>query len=713
LWANPGISIPAEEIAENQREMWQPLKGRHLMPGYQSMGSGFSALGARAPSIKPRPISADSLWERVVRSLSIVLLAAGAAQASAGASLPVFFVANRGQAPRAVRYMAQGSGLTAYFLSREILLRTQGMPVHMRFEGAGAARVEGVDPLPGRANFLTGGARQWHRDIPMFGAVRYRDLYPGIDMVYGGSGLRLKSEFVVAPGADPARIRVRYAGAGPPTVQPDGSIAIPMGAARLVEGAPYIYQQRNGAPAAVEGRYTLYADGSVGFVLGAYDRSRPLIIDPVLSFSTLVGGSSGFTAATAIAVDAAGAAYIAGYTDSYTLPAGNPAQNFNAGGTDAFVAKLNPSGNGLAYCTYLGGSGDDRAYAIAVDSTGAAYVAGTTTSPNFPTRNAEQSHLAGARNAFVFKLNPAGDLPVFSTYLGGNGSDTANGIAIDASGNSYVVGDTTSMNFPAGAFQTSYHGSQDAFVSKLSSDGGHLLFSTYLGGAGTDHGAAVAVGSTGDVYVAGSTWSFDFPVANAFQRSIGGLCDAFVAHLSSNGNTLLFSTYLGGSGGSVAYPETAQGIALDAAGDAYVVGVTSSADFPLRNAIQPALLGFTDAFVAKLNSSGSLMYSTYMGGSGVEVANSVAVDGSGAAYVVGYTYSTDFPVTTGALQVAIGGGCDAFLFKLSPAGDALQYATYFGGSGQDTASGVALDASGNIYLAGWTLSADFPVKPGT
>lgn len=632
----------------------------------------------------------------------------------AGQSLPVFFVANRGQAPRAVRFVAKGSGLTAYFLTREILLHARGAWVHMRFEGANpSVRLEGASPLPGQANFLIGGKRQWHRDVPTFGAVRYRNLYPCIDMVYGRTGFRLKSEFVVAPGADPARIRIRYDGAGALVLQPDGSLTIPMGEQRLSEGTPYIYQERDGVKTTVQGRYALDAAGAVGFALGAYDPAQPLIIDPLMTYATLVG-NSGFNAATAIAVDSAGAAYIAGYTDSDALPTTNPAQNVNTGSVAAFVAKLNPAGNGLEYCTYMGGSDDDRAYGIAVDSTGAAYVTGTTTSPNFPTRNAEQSTLRGSRNAFIFKLNPAGDILVFSTFLGGSGADTANGIAVDASGNSYVVGDTTSMNFPASGFQTSFHGTQDAFAAKLSANGEQLLFSTYLGGSNTDHGGAIAVDSGGTVYVTGSTWSSDFPLENAFQSAIGGPCNAFIARLSANGNTLMFSTYLGGSGCTVAYPETGQGIALDAEGDAYVAGVTSSSNFPLSNAIQPQLLGFTDAFVAKVNSSGGLLFSTYMGGTGVDVGNAIAVDASGSIYVAGYTYSNDFPVTTGAVQTANGGGCDAFLFKLSPTGDTLLYATYLGGSGADTASGVALDSSGNVYLGGWTLSPNFPAaRAGT
>jgi hypothetical protein len=647
----------------------------------------------------------------MLRSLSIILLAGGTV--AAGSTIPPFFIANNGQAPPAVRFMAKGSGLTAYFLRREVLFRVNRASVHMRFEGAASStRLEGASPLPGRASFLTGAAWQWHRDVPLFGAVRYRGLYPGIDMIYGGNGRQLKSEFVVAPGADPGHIRIRYAGAGAVAIGPDGALSIPVGGQFLREDAPCIYQERNGAAVTVEGRYALAGDGSMGFTLGPYDRSRPLIIDPLLSFSMLLGGT-GFSAAMAIAVDSSGAAYIAGYTDSYNLPTVNPEQNFNAGSNNAFVAKLTPSGNGIEYCTYVGGSADDRAYGIAVDSTGAAYVAGTTTSTDFPTSSPEQSSLGGGRDAFVLKLSPAGNTLVFSTYLGGSGSETANGIAVDASFNSYVVGDTTSTNFPATAFQKSYHGSQDVFVTKINPTGSHLVYSTYLGGSGTDHGAAIAVDGGGAAYITGSTYSADFPVANAHQGSIAGGSDAFVARLSANGTTLLFSTYLGGSGGSVSFPETAQGIALDPQGDAYVVGVTGSADFPVLNAVQPQLLGEMDAFVAEFSSSGALLYSTYLGGSGVDVGNAIAVDATGAAYVAGYTFSTDFPVT-GGFQTSLGGGCDAFVAKLAPSGASLLYATYLGGSGSDTATGVALDASTNVYLSGWTYSTNFPVvTPGT
>jgi hypothetical protein len=643
----------------------------------------------------------------MIRLVAIVFFAVCAA--AAGPNVPVFFVANPGQAPGAVRFIAKGSGVTAYFLPREIQLCAHRARMRMQFQGANpSAALEGAGSLPGRANFLIGTVSGWHRDLPTFEAIRYRNLYSGIDMIYSSAGVRLKSEFIVAPGADPRQIRIHYRGAGVPAVQPDGSLSLAAGDWNLTEAAPSIYQESGGNKAKIQGRYVIHHDGSVGFALGHYDPASTLIIDPLMTYSTLVG-TNNFNAATAIAVDSAGAVYIAGYTDSDALPTASPAQNFNLGSVEVFVAKLNPAGNSLEYCTYMGGSDDDRGYGIAVDSSGSAYVTGTTTSPDFPTRNAEQSSLLGSRNAFVFKLNALGDMLEFSTFLGGSGADTAYGIAVDVSGNSYIVGDTTSLNFPASGYQTANRGSQDAFVAKLSSSGGQLLFSTYLGGGGADHGGAIAVDSGRTVYVTGYTWSSNFPTGNPYQRGIAGPCNAYVARLSATGNALLFSTYLGGSGCTMAYPETGQAIAVDAQGNAYVAGVTSSSDFPLLNALQSQLQGFTDVFVAKFNSAGALLFSTYMGGSGVDVGNAIALDSSGAIYVAGYTYSTDFPVTAGALQLTNAGACDAFLFKLSPAGDALLYATYLGGSGADTASGAALDSSGNVYLGGWTLSSNFPV----
>ena len=649
-----------------------------------------------------------------MRNLLIVLLTASAALAASPANhaVPLFFIANRGQAPPEVRFMAQGSGLTAYFSPGEARFRMGKSSVRMQFVDASpSVELQGVEPLPGRANFLTGAEDQWRLDVPLYGAVAYRQLYPGIDMLYGANGRNLKSEFVVAPGADPSRIRVRYPGAGGVCIAEDGALVIVMDGQELREQAPSIYQDRDGSRVPVAGRFRLAAGGAVGFVVGDYDLSQPLIVDPVLSYSTLLGGANS-DAATALAVDSMGAAYLAGFTASYDFPTANPAQNFNAGGNDVFVAKLNPSGNGLVYCTYLGGKGDDRAFGIAVDASGSAYVTGSTASSNFPVRNALQARLAGGKNAFVLKLNPAGNSLVFSTYLGGNASDAANGIALDGNLNVYVVGDTTSLTFPASGMQRGNRGGQDAFVSKLSADGSRLVYSTYLGGASDDHGAAIAVDASGSAYVTGSTYSTDFPVAAAWQGAIAGGQDAFIARLSADGNSLLFGTFLGGSGGSLGYPEAGQGIALDGQGNAYVAGVTSSTNFPLLHPLQVSKRGSSpDAFVAKLTAAGALSYSTYLGGTGVDAANAIAVDAGGSAYVAGQTFSSDLPVIN-SLQASSGGDYDAFWAKLSPTGDSLAVLSYLGGAGPDTATAVALDPTGSLYIAGWTLSPNFPVLNG-
>jgi hypothetical protein len=526
-------------------------------------------------------------------------------------------------------------------------------------------------------------------------------------MIWQAGGRNLKSEFVVAPGVDPAVIRMRYRGAGELRVGDDGSLIIPMGSDEFREEAPAIHQEREGGRVTVEGRYVL-AGEVVQFHIAEYDASLPLYIDPIISYSTFLGGS-GADAANAMAVDTSGAVYIAGFTESRDFPTSGAAQNASGGGNEVFIAKLTPNGSALVYCTYLGGSADDRAFGIAVDAAGAAYVTGSTTSRNFPVRYPLQSKLAGGRNAFVVKLSPTGSL-AYSTYLGGNATDVGNGIAVDTAGSAYVVGETTSSNFPANGWQRSSRGGQEAFIAKMAADGTRLTYSTYLGGASADRGTAIAVDANGSAWIAGATWSLDFPVANAFQGSSGGGQDAFIARFSADGNALLFSSYLGGSGGTFSAPEIAQAIAVDTAGSAYVAGVTSSVNFRLLNPLQSSRKGLTDAFVAKVNASGSLAYSTYLGGVGAEIATAIATSSSGAAYVAGYTYSTDLPVTSDALQKFNLGEYDAFIGKIGAAG-ALEYLSYLGGSGSDAATSVAV-SGGNVYVGGYTHSTDFPTLNG-
>ena len=640
---------------------------------------------------------------RIVALLAMTAGVAIAAEAGQRAAIPPLFFENQGYAGSAARFVAKAANVTACFLPGKASFRVGRSLLETHFEGAGASLPEAARRISGEVNVLHGSPEKWRIGSPLFRGVIYRNLYPGIDLQYGARQQNLESEFVVAPGADPSRIRIRYRG-GNPRIREDGSLVIPLDGGEFREQAPSAYQERDGARVGVPGRFAL-AGKVLSFVLGEYDRSLPLIIDPTLSYSTLIGGS-GADAANAMAVDSNGAAYIVGFTESGNLPTFSAAQAANGGGVDAFVAKLGPGG-GLVYCTYLGGSGDDRAFGVAVDSAGAAYVTGSTTSRNFPTRSPLQSKPAGSKNAFVLKLAPSGGALAYSTYLGGNGSNTGNGIAVDAAGNAYVVGDTDSINFPAGGLQSGNRGGQDVFLAKIAADGSRLAYSTYFGGANTDHGAAVAVDGLGSAYIAGWTWSADLPVAKAFQSTLAGGQDAFIARFNATGDALLFSSYLGGAGGILTYPETAQAIALDPVGNAYVAGVTSSADFPLRSPSQSSRRGSLDGFVAKVSAGGALAYSTYLGGSGVDVANAIAVDPPGNAYVAGYSYSRDLPVVQ-ALQGANAGDCDAFLAKLDPAG-ALAYLSYFGGDGSDTAMGVAAGQGGDVYVAGWTLSSNFPL----
>lgn len=633
------------------------------------------------------------------------------AQADYG-HMPLFFIENRGQADRDIRYMVQRPGLAAFFEAGGVSIAAGDSAFRIRFSGANPyAVIEGVDPLPGRVNFLIGPKPVWKTDVATFGSVVYRDIYPGIDLVYSGSGENLKSQFVVSPGADPGIIRLSYEMVDQPRIESDGVLVLPTKSGQFRENAPVIYQDHGGRHTAIEGAYRILRDGTVAFRIGPYDRTQPLIIDPVLTYSTYLGGG-GMDAVTSIAVDGAGNAYLAGWTTSIDFPTVNPIRPANGGGVDAFVAKLNAGGNGLVYCTYLGGRGDDRAFGVAVDSSGNAYVTGWTSSTAFPTAAPVQSSLSGSRDAFVAKLNSSGNALIYSTYLGGSANDTGASIAVDSAGNAYIAGSTYSYNFPTlSAYQTSNRGQQNAFVSKFNPFGG-LVYSTYLGGNGTDGASGIAVDSSGNAYITGGTTSTNFPVASAFQPASGGNQDAFVTKLGPSGNTMVYSSYLGGSGGASGTVEAGTAIAVDSAGAAYIAGATSSTNFPITAGAPQSVNmgGGEDAFVAKVNPAGNaLVYCTYLGGSSFDFATGIAVDFLRNAYVTGYTASYDF-VSLRALQPANAGSYDAFVTTINPAGTAILSSTYLGGSGSDSANAIALDPVGNIYVAGMTQSLDFPVK---
>jgi hypothetical protein len=427
-------------------------------------------------------------------------------------------------------------------------------------------------------------------------------------------------------------------------------------------------------------------------------------MDPVLSFSTYLGGSLSDTNA-GLAVDPSGSAYVIGITDSSNFPTMSPLQAAPAGGYEMVVAKLDPSGSALVYSTYLGGSGNDRGLEIAVDSSGNAYLTGDTTSVDFPTASPLQATYAGGYDAFVTKLDPSGSALVYSTYLGGSGLDTGEGIAVDSSGSVYLAGPTMSTDFPTvSPLQASYGGgTYDTFAAKLDPSGSALTYSTYLGGSSQDYGERIAVDPSGNAYVTGWTWSTNFPTADAFQPTKAGGNDAFVAKLNPSGTALVYSTYLGGS-----TDDYGEAIVADSSGNAYVTGHTYSGDFPTVSPLQAGLAGNNDVFVAKLDPSGStLAYSTYLGGSSFDSPSGIVVDSSGHVHITGTTQSANFP-TVNPLQAAHAGSQDAFVAELDISGSTLVFSTFLGGSANEWSSGIGLHSSGDSCVSGSTASVDFP-----
>lgn len=625
-------------------------------------------------------------------------------------ALPTLFEANAGQFAAQVQFVARCHGYTALLMKDGVVFRSGGRDVRMRLAGADPhPEIVGLDRLDTRITYLIGDApSRWATDGAAFSRIEMRGVYPGIDVIYSGDRGTLEYSFVVASGADSGVIQIDFEGGEELAIEVGGALRVetPAGVFRHLQ--PRSFEASGAAPRDVHSAYIVAGRHAAGFRIEGRDRGRPLTIDPTVQYSSYLGGR-GSDAVTGLSVDTFGNLYITGWTESTTFPEGG----MNIGGTsgvDAFIAKANAAGTAFAYVTYLGGSGTDQSTGVAADSSGNVVIAGWSSSANFPVASAVQTRLLGSRNAFVAKIGPAGTNLVFSTLLGGSGADEANAVSLDAAGNIYIAGDTTSRTFPTvNALQRNLAGSRNAFVSRFSPTG-TLVYSTFLGGSANDSATAIAVDAAGSAYIAGSTWSPDLPVASAFQPKLNGGEDAFIGKLSPSGNSLLYCTYLGGSGGNSSFPEAAAGIAIDSDGNAYVVGTTGSADFPRANPFQSTLNGGSDAFVAKLNAAGTgLVYSTYIGGSSsVDNATAVAVDAWGDAYVAGFTASADFPVFQ-AIQASLAGEYDSYAVKLSPAGNSLLSSTYFGGGGMDAAYAVALDGAAYLYIAGETQSYDFPL----
>jgi hypothetical protein len=682
--------------------------------------------------------------------------AAQAKVQAAYARLPLAFEANQGQADKKVKFLSRSSAYSLFLSSTEAVFqwrhggfrkaatslarakRTESIPkkqqegspteiespewvtLSLKLAGANQApQMEGLDQLRGKSHYFTvNNARQWHAAVPTYAKVRYRSVYPGIDVVYYGNQQQLEYDFIVAPGGDPKRIILSFdeatktRGGVRLRLDDNGDLLVRTGEVELRQLKPVVYQEFDGIKRTIAGRYVLKGHRQAGFELGDYDRSKPLVVDPVIFYFSIGEGGGG------IAIDPVGNAYLTG----------------TSGSRNAFVVKLNPSATEVLYATYLGGSGSDSGADIAIDEAGNIYLTGQTSSADFPTTPGafQTTYFGGTcknigvtrttrpcEDLFIAKLNPTGTELIYSTYLGGSSSEYASGIALDSLGNAHVTGATRSTNFPTtqGSFQI-IPGSAacsdaelctgDAFVVKLNSSGTELLYSTYLGGAGSDWCAGIAVDSVGNAHVAGDTFSDDFPTSPGALQ-VG---NSFVSKLNATGTAMLYSTRFG-SALDAAQTYSVGGmitaIALDLDGNAYVTGFTSSSDFPTTpgafqsvcNSNGSNYFDLADAFVTKLNATGTeIVYSTCLGGRNFEDGVAISVDLAGNAYVAGRTSSADFPTTPGAVQagseVETWGG--AFVAKLNAAGSALVYSTYLGD--QLWASDIAVDSVGDAYVTG-------------
>ena len=581
-------------------------------------------------------------------------------------------------------FVARGIGYAVSLAPTEMVLALRNHDkrsdfVHMQLVGANKApKLIPLDELPGKSNYLHGSQRQyWRVNVPNYRKVSADAVYPGIDVVYYGNQRNLEYDFIIAPGADPQLIDFAFEGVQNLRIDPrEGDLIVSLRAGEVRMHRPVAFQESNGVKHPVAAGYVLQSKHSVSFELAAYDKNQTLIVDPTLAYSTYLGGIN-IDGANAIAVASDATAFIAGGTFSLDFPTAHPLQANHGGGDDffkdAFVSKISADGSALLYSTYLGGENEDVANGIAVDTFGDAYITGTTLSPHFP-------------------VTPG----AFNTLCGGDGQCGA------SYNNGFIV--------------------SGAFVTKLNPAGSGIVYSGILGGDENVRGQSIAVDSDQNAYVTGQTEQNGVPVptplippppfpitGNAFQPAYGGgATDVFVTKISATGSTIAYSSYAGGANEDIGY-----GISVDTAAVAYVTGLTYSTNFPTVGAVpQGASGGAGDAFAIKVNTRapgiGSLVYSTYLGGSGLDQGNGIAVDSAGNAYVAGATASTSFVFTPTGFQTTNHGQGDAFVAKLTPTG-ALTYFTYLGGTLADTAAGIAADSTGNAYVTGSTVSSDFPV----
>lgn len=701
----------------------------------------------------PMPIRQD--YTNNLKSITIDAKAKGMMHAHYG-KLPLYFIQNDGQMNEKVMFYGKGSGHTMFFTERGVYLSlTSGQEQEatnrklVKLIPLGAnkhpeIKAEGLQK--GKVNYLIGNdPEKWKTNIPTYQDVVYKDIYKNIDMKFYGNNHQLEYDIIVKPGANPSHIKLAYEGIEDLRVTEERNMEMYLKEGKIIQKKPYIYQEIGGKRVEVEGRFNIletrgkkhvgrystlknpksriqnlsstqtcprHREGIgepkfvYGFHVASYDRRYPLIIDPVLVYSTYLGGSS-LDRGYDIAVDTSGNAYITGLTESTDFPTASGYAGSYAGNGDVFVTKIDATGSSLVYSTYLGGTGYDYGTSIAVDSSENVYVSGGTGSGDFPAVAAiYENHAGGDYDAFISKIDASGSNLIYSTYLGGSSTDRGNDIAVDTSENTYITGYTSSTDFPAaGAIYESNAGPPSAFVAKMNASGNSLVYSTYLGGNDLDSGSNIDVDNSGNVYITGYTESDDFPMVAPISGSYAGGGDAFITKINASGSSLVYSTYLGGS-----LRDGSHGvIVVDNSGNAYISGGTESNDFPTASALYESYEGgSSDAFITKIDASGSsLVYSTYLGGSGYDRVNGLAVDTDGNAYVAGFTNSADFPVVAALYENYEGGLSDVFIAKIDNSGSNLVYSTYLGGNDIDEAYGIAIDTSGNAYVTGRTYSENY------
>ncbi len=646
-------------------------------------------------------------------------------------SQPVAFTENYGQWDAGTLFKAEAGNVTFYFGGGEVsylfvrdtdeviynerIAADHSAPVEYRKEyqlikarfidANHNPEVIAEDRLPHYTNYFYGNdPANWQTYVPSYSTITYKDVWPGIDVKYYGNGKSMKYDFVISPGADIDRIKIRYEGVSELAIANTGELQAQTKFGLVYENIPEIYQETVDGKSPLSGYYRLIEPGVFGFEIENYDASKTLVIDPELVFSTYLSGSSD-DRGCAVSHDDSGNIYVCGEAYSSDFPTVDPYDD-SMNGVDTFISKFSPTGS-LTYSTFLGGSNNDYPSEISVDDSGNIYVSGYTYSSDFPTANAYSSSNSGSYDSFITKMSPAGDSLMYSTYFGGSADENYNYHAIDNSGKVYLLGQTTSSDLPtANAYcdSLSHSGIRDVFIARFSSSGNSLEYCTYLGGTDHDYPLAIAADNSGNAYITGYTDSDDFPMVNAYDDSYGDNYDGFVAKLSIDSQALLFSTYLGGTGN-----DYGRDIDIDNSGNIYITGNTTSTDFPICSAYNSSHNGSHDVFLSKMTPGGdSLHYSTFLGGSGADEAYGLVVNESGYAYISGNTNSSDFP-TVDAYDDNVNGNYDIFISVFSPDASYLDFSSYFGGTYREYVKDIDVDNSGNTYITGYTTSDDFPM----